>query len=58
MANFVEKFIIKKLIKKILKKLPSCKEKGAIMVDTYGELLVEKVFEKIEQVVIEFDKKH
>lgn len=58
MANFVEKLIVKNLVKKILKKLPSCKEKGAIMVDTYGELLVEKVFEKIEQVVVEFDKKH
>lgn len=58
MANFIEKFIIKKLIKKILKKLPKLKQEAEDLIVIYGDDVVEKVFKKVEQVVIEFDKKH
>ena len=58
MANFIEKFIIKKLIKKILKKLPKLKQEAEDLVVIYGDDVVEKVFEKVEQVVVDFAEKH
>lgn len=58
MANFIEKLIIKNVVKKILKKLPKSKEKALGLVEIYGDDLVEKVFEKVEQVVINFAEKH
>ena len=58
MANFIEKLIIKNVVKKILKKLPKSKEKALGLVEIYGDDLVEKVFEKVEQVVLEFAEKH
>lgn len=58
MANFIEKFIIKKLIKKILKKLPKLKQEAEDLIVIYGDDVVEKVFEKVEQVVIDFAEDH
>lgn len=58
MANFIEKFIIKKLIKKILKKLPKLKQEAEDLVVIYGDDVVEKVFEKVEQVVTDFAEDH
>ena len=58
MANFIEKFIIKKLIKKILKKLPKLKQEAEDLVVIYGDDVVEKVFEKVEQIVLEFAEDH
>ena len=58
MANFIEKFIIKKLIKKILKKLPKLKQEAEDLVVIYGDDVVEKVFEKVEQVVVDFAEDH
>lgn len=58
MANFIEKFIVKRLIKKILKKLPKLKQEAEDLIVIYGDDLVEKVFEKVEQVVINFAEKH
>lgn len=58
MANFIEKFIIKKLIKKILKKLPKLKQETEDLVVIYGDDVVEKVFEKVEQVVVDFAEDH
>ena len=58
MPNFIEKFIIKKLIKKILKKLPKLKQEAEDLVVIYGDDVVEKVFEKVEQVVIDFAEDH
>lgn len=58
MANFIEKFIIKKLIKKILKKLPKLKQEAEDLIVIYGDDVVEKVFEKVEQVVIDFAEGH
>ena len=57
MANLIEKFIIKKLIKKILKKLPKFKEDAFVLVENYGDDLIEKVFKAINQVVLDFAKK-
>jgi hypothetical protein len=58
MANFIEKFIIKKLIKKILKKLPKLKQEAEDLIVIYGDDVVEKVFKKVEQVVIDFAEDH
>ena len=58
MPNFIEKFIIKKLIKKILKKLPKLKQEAEDLVVIYGDDVVEKVFEKVEQIVLEFAEDH
>lgn len=58
MANFIEKFIIKKLIKKILKKLPKLKQEAEDLIVIYGDDVVEKVFEKVEQVVVDFAEDH
>ena len=58
MANFIEKFIIKKLIKKILKKLPKLKQEAEDLIVIYGDDVVEKVFEKVEQVVVDFAEEH
>lgn len=58
MPNFIEKFIIKKLIKKILKKLPKLKQEAEDLVVIYGDDVVEKVFEKVEQVIIDFAEDH
>ena len=58
MANFIEKFIVKRLIKKILKKLPKLKQEAEDLVVIYGDDVVEKVFEKVEQVVVDFAEDH
>ena len=57
MFNFVEKLIIKNVVKRLLKKLPKLKDKSNQLLEVYGESLIAKVFEKIEQVVLEFAEK-
>ena len=57
MFNFVEKLIVKNVIKRLLKKLPKLKDKSNQLLEVYGESLIAKVFEKIEQVVTEFAEK-
>ena len=57
MFNFVEKLIVKNVVKRLLKKLPKLKDKSNQLLEVYGESLIAKVFEKIEQVVLEFDEK-
>ena len=58
MANFIEKLIIKNVVKKILKKLPKLKQEAEDLIVIYGDDVVEKVFEKVEQVVIDFAEDH
>ena len=57
MFNFVERLIVKNVIKRLLKKLPKLKDKSNQLLEIYGESLIAKVFEKIEQVVTEFAEK-
>jgi hypothetical protein len=56
--NFLEKFIVKRVVKKILKKLPKLKQETEDLVAIYGDDVVEKVFEKVEQVVVDFAEDH
>lgn len=58
MFNWVERLIVKNVIKRLLKKLPKLKDKSNQLLEIYGESLIAKVFEKIEQVVTEFAEKH
>ena len=58
MFNFLEKLIIKNVVKRLLKKLPKLKQETEDLVAIYGDDVVEKVFEKVEQVVLEFAEKH
>ncbi len=56
--NFIEKFLVKKMVKKISKKLPEFKTKGEAIIKEYGDLIIEKVFNKIEEIVLEHIEKY
>ena len=54
MFNFIEKFILKRLAKKIVNKLPKLKQKGADFIEKEAKELLEK----IENVILDYIKKH
>lgn len=57
MFNFFEKLFVKNVIRRLLKKLPKFKEDAFVLVENYGDDLVEKVFKAINQIVLDFAKK-
>jgi hypothetical protein len=57
MLNFAEKIIVKGVLRRLLKKLPKLKDKAFWLVEEHGDDLVEKVFEAINQIVLDFAEK-